>query len=67
MTFYAIFCSGELQSWADPSIEEQKSWNPLDDLGQTKPPVPPPPKIAQSQFIVIKLIFLIVGLSLLLK
>ncbi|XP_063983162.1 vesicular glutamate transporter 1 [Diachasmimorpha longicaudata] len=51
VTFYAIFCSGELQSWADPSLEEQKSWNPLDDLGQVKPPVPPPPKIMQSEFI----------------
>lgn len=52
VTFYAIFCSGELQPWADPTAEEQKSWNPLDDLGQTRPPVPPPPKVMQSEFIV---------------
>ncbi|KAK2581885.1 hypothetical protein KPH14_002346 [Odynerus spinipes] len=51
VTFYAIFCSGELQPWADPTAEEQKSWNPMDDLGQTKPPVPPPPMTMQSEFI----------------
>ncbi|XP_034944012.1 vesicular glutamate transporter 1 [Chelonus insularis] len=51
VTFYAIFCSGELQPWADPSAEEQQSWNPLDELGQAKPPVPPPPKTMQSEFI----------------
>lgn len=52
VTFYAIFCSGELQPWADPTLEEQKSWNPMDEFGQTKPPVPPPPKTMQSEFIV---------------
>ncbi|KAH0539349.1 vesicular glutamate transporter 1 [Cotesia glomerata] len=51
VTFYGIFCSGELQPWADPALEEQGSWNPLDDLGQNKPPVPPPPKVMQSEFI----------------
>ncbi|KAG8041754.1 hypothetical protein G9C98_007058 [Cotesia typhae] len=51
VTFYGIFCSGELQPWADPAMEEQGSWNPLDDLGQNKPPVPPPPKVMQSEFI----------------
>ncbi|CAL1683367.1 unnamed protein product [Lasius platythorax] len=51
VTFYAIFCSGELQPWADPTVEEQKAWNPMDELGQTKPPVPPPPKTMQSEFI----------------
>jgi len=52
VTFYGIFCSGELQPWADPTLEEQKSWNPMDEFGQTKPPVPPPPKTMQSDFIV---------------
>ncbi|KYQ50598.1 Vesicular glutamate transporter 2 [Trachymyrmex zeteki] len=51
VTFYAIFCSGELQPWADPTLEEQKSWNPMDEFSQTKPPVPPPPKTMQSEFI----------------
>ena len=51
VTFYATFCSGELQPWADPTIEEQKSWNAMDEFGQTKPPVPPPPHIMQSEFI----------------
>ncbi|RLU26949.1 hypothetical protein DMN91_000748 [Ooceraea biroi] len=51
VTFYAIFCSGELQPWADPTLEEQKTWNPMDEFGQTKPPVPPPPKTMQSEFI----------------
>lgn len=30
ITFYAIFASGELQPWAEPSVEEQKSWNPME-------------------------------------
>ncbi|XP_029177031.1 vesicular glutamate transporter 1 [Nylanderia fulva] len=51
VTFYGIFCSGELQPWADPTLEEQKSWNAMDEFGQTKPPVPPPPKTMQSEFI----------------
>ncbi|XP_001603704.2 vesicular glutamate transporter 1 [Nasonia vitripennis] len=50
VTFYAIFCSGELQPWADP-VDEKTSWNPLDELSQTKPPVPPPPQVTQTQFI----------------
>lgn len=28
ITFYAIFASGELQYWAEPSSEEQQSWAP---------------------------------------
>lgn len=52
VTFYAIFCSGELQPWADPTLEEQKAWNPMDEFSQAKPPVPPPPKTMQSEFIV---------------
>ncbi|XP_076632550.1 vesicular glutamate transporter [Colletes latitarsis] len=51
VTFYGIFCSGELQPWADPSAEEEKSWNAMDEFGQTKPPVPPPPMTMQSKFI----------------
>ncbi|XP_020296861.1 vesicular glutamate transporter 1-like [Pseudomyrmex gracilis] len=51
VTFYAIFCSGELQPWADPKLEEQKAWNPMDELSQTEPPVPSPPKTMQSEFI----------------
>lgn len=41
-----------MQPWADSTVEEQKSWNPMDELGQTKPPVPPPPATMQSEFIV---------------
>ncbi|XP_011499528.1 PREDICTED: vesicular glutamate transporter 1 [Ceratosolen solmsi marchali] len=51
VTFYAIFCSGELQPWADPLTEEKASWNPLDDLAHRRPPVPPPPQVMQTQFI----------------
>ncbi|GJQ65577.1 hypothetical protein Trydic_g7675 [Trypoxylus dichotomus] len=29
--FYAIFASGELQPWADSSINEEKQWNPMDE------------------------------------
>jgi len=60
VTFYAIFCSGELQPCADPTLEEQKSWNPMDEFGQTKPPVPPPPKTMQSEFIVSMLKLLVI-------
>ncbi|XP_015182880.1 PREDICTED: vesicular glutamate transporter 1 isoform X2 [Polistes dominula] len=49
--FYAIFCSGELQPWADSTLEEQKTWNPMNELNQTKPPIPPPPATMQSEFI----------------
>ena len=52
VTFYGFFCSGELQPWADPSSERKGSWNPMDELSMTKPPVPPPPKVMQTQFIV---------------
>ena len=30
ITFYGIFASGELQSWAEPTIEEQRAWNPME-------------------------------------
>jgi hypothetical protein len=29
ITFYGIFASGELQPWAEPSLEEQKAWDPI--------------------------------------
>lgn len=50
VTFYAIFCSGELQPWADPNMEEQKNFA-MDEFGQAKPPIPPPPNTMQSEFI----------------
>ncbi|CAD1471037.1 unnamed protein product, partial [Heterotrigona itama] len=50
VTFYGFFCSGELQPWADPSVEEQKTFA-MDEFGQAKPPLPPPPKTMQSEFI----------------
>lgn len=27
ITFYGLFASGELQPWAEPSLEEQASWD----------------------------------------
>ncbi|XP_017763701.1 PREDICTED: vesicular glutamate transporter 1 [Eufriesea mexicana] len=50
VTFYAIFCSGELQPWADPALDEQKTFA-MDEFGQGKPPIPPQPKTMQSEFI----------------
>jgi ACS family sodium-dependent inorganic phosphate cotransporter-like MFS transporter 6/7/8 len=39
VTFYAVFASGELQPWAEPSAEEKKKvWNPLEDAFQEEPP-----------------------------
>lgn len=29
ITFYGIFASGELQPWAEPTLEEQKAWDPM--------------------------------------
>lgn len=49
--FYGFFCSGELQPWADPNLDEQKTFA-MDEFGQAKPPLPPPPKTMQSEFIV---------------
>ncbi|XP_033199011.1 vesicular glutamate transporter [Bombus vancouverensis nearcticus] len=48
--FYGLFCSGELQPWADPNLDEQKTFA-MDEFGQAKPPLPPPPKTMQSEFI----------------
>lgn len=31
--FYAVFASGELQSWADPTAEEEKQWNQMNESG----------------------------------
>lgn len=28
ITFYGIFASGELQSWAEPPVQEQEVWSP---------------------------------------
>ncbi|CRL01215.1 CLUMA_CG014417, isoform A [Clunio marinus] len=28
ITFYGVFASGELQPWAEPTMEEQKAWDP---------------------------------------
>lgn len=58
VTFYAIFCSGELQPWADPSMEEQKNFA-MDEFGQAKPPIPPPPSTMQSEFIVCIIFFML--------
>lgn len=29
--FYGIFASGDLQPWADPSFEEEKQWNQMNE------------------------------------
>lgn len=58
VTFYGIFCSGELQPWAESSLEEQNAWNAMDELGGGKPPVPPPPRTMQSEFIVSTCLFI---------
>ena len=29
ITFYGIFASGELQPWAEPTVEEQRAWDPV--------------------------------------
>ncbi|CAB3380348.1 Hypothetical predicted protein [Cloeon dipterum] len=51
VTFYAIFASGELQSWAEPTAAEIASWGHPDDPHAQKklsitPAVPPPPRPA---------------------
>ena len=38
ITFYAIFCSGELQPWAEPTLEEQASWDPIATGIKSGPP-----------------------------
>lgn len=42
-TFYAIFASGELQSWAEPTEEQQANWP-----GAVPPPRPPAPPMMQE-------------------
>jgi hypothetical protein len=37
--FYAVFASGELQDWADPRVEEEKQWNPMNEAVPVKAPV----------------------------
>jgi ACS family sodium-dependent inorganic phosphate cotransporter-like MFS transporter 6/7/8 len=34
-SFYAIFASGELQPWAEPTLEEQKAWDPTGPQTET--------------------------------
>jgi hypothetical protein len=51
VVFYAIFASGELQSWAEPSADEITAWAATDELNAQKklsiaPAVPPPPRPA---------------------
>lgn len=29
ITFYGIFASGDLQPWAEPTLEEQRAWDPV--------------------------------------
>lgn len=29
--FYGLFASGELQPWADPTVEEEKHWNQMNE------------------------------------
>lgn len=29
ITFYGIFASGDMQPWAEPTLEEQKAWDPI--------------------------------------
>lgn len=29
ITFYGIFASGDMQPWAEPTLEEQKAWDPV--------------------------------------
>jgi hypothetical protein len=39
VTFYALFASGELQPWAEPTAEEKKkAWNPLEEAFQGEQP-----------------------------
>jgi ACS family sodium-dependent inorganic phosphate cotransporter-like MFS transporter 6/7/8 len=38
VTFYGVFASGELQPWAEPTTEDKKVWNPLEDAFQGEQP-----------------------------
>jgi ACS family sodium-dependent inorganic phosphate cotransporter-like MFS transporter 6/7/8 len=56
VTFYAVFASGELQPWAELSIEEKKKvWNPLEDSFQGEPPKPSV-RVKQSQVLLYALV-----------
>ncbi|KAL0267539.1 UNVERIFIED_CONTAM: hypothetical protein PYX00_009784 [Menopon gallinae] len=46
VTFYAIFASGELQPWAEPTPEQLKAWEEAAAAasGAPKPQIPPPPR-----------------------
>ncbi|KAG8222816.1 hypothetical protein J437_LFUL005022 [Ladona fulva] len=45
VAFYAIFASGELQSWAEPTAADVARWNPIDTANQDAikdtPAIPP--------------------------
>lgn len=61
-TFYAIFASGELQPWAEPTEEEQSHWP-----GAVPPPRPPaPPNVQETALVSFPFVlpFLIVDLTL---
>ncbi|XP_056634797.1 vesicular glutamate transporter 1 [Diorhabda sublineata] len=38
--FYGLFASGELQDWADPSIEEEKQWSQMNEAMPIKKQTP---------------------------
>lgn len=46
-TFYALFASGDLQSWAEPTEEQQSHWP-----GAVPPPRPPAPPMVQETALV---------------
>lgn len=45
-TFYAVFASGELQPWAEPTAEEQESWTHTASMKK-----PMSPKIQETAFV----------------
>ena len=44
MTFYAIFASGELQPWAEPTPEQLKAWEEAATGNKSQIVRPPPPR-----------------------
>ncbi|XP_044734468.1 vesicular glutamate transporter 1-like [Chrysoperla carnea] len=40
VTFYAIFASGELQSWAEPTEEEKRQWNMTTPQTESRKSIP---------------------------
>lgn len=47
VTFYAIFASGDLQPWAEPTDEQVKAWT---DDAPRRPSVPPQPVLQVTLF-----------------